>query len=252
MDSPLVLKCNTKISDFIQGDQMQVVLANFAATYKKTGKQQLAVDGRSQMPLFAKEGKEESTAFFDFAKSMFPEKSFIMPDAFKGLLSQYWLYGYMPTMRNIANVPNGLPVFRMLLKGEVVWILLEVSTLCAAIDACRTAGTNEAWMPTANMSVEDLVKSIGLMDDTALKTLKEKGARIQHVVQAQDTLLYVPTAWFVAERVSKGLLVYGVRHTACMRSEKAGISYKKLIDLSMVSGKKDTSNMQALSDCAFS
>ena len=75
------------------------------------------------------------------------------------------------------------------------------------------------------------------LDAAGLKALKEHGAEIYSCEQQKQQALFVPPGFIVAEAVTSGVLVYGVRLSLLIKSEKAAGNYDELIGLATNSGQ---------------
>ena len=151
IEAPVLFKDNTKVSDWCNTSKMQVALGSFGGRYKKT--ESFTSVGKAQMVLFTKEGKEESVELLQNFTGTIPEVSKVKGDNdFTRITDTLWLYGYDPNSYSIAPTPNGMAMLKVLAYGEVKWLVMECSSLLAAL---RTE------LKLETIGVDDLERLVG-------------------------------------------------------------------------------------------
>eukprot|EP00971_Amphidinium_carterae_P207362 4113991-Amphidinium_carterae.1 len=153
-----VRKC-PKIEEWSQNSRMLVTFGFFGGKYKKQeaylqGSQQ---DSRTQLPLYAKEGREECTELANSFWQLVPS-NMQAPEQhdFKKLTQQTWLYGYSPSLATAAMTPNGFPMLKVLVHGEVKWLVFELASLLAAL---RTQKQKESFATEEALGAQICVRT---------------------------------------------------------------------------------------------
>ena len=94
-------------------------------------------DNKSQQVLYAREGKQETQNLFDTLRRVIPTHCVVsqadLEEKKMKVLDHVWLYGNGPSMREVSCTPNGLAMMKALAMGETKWILMECSSLAAAL-----------------------------------------------------------------------------------------------------------------------
>ena len=69
-----------------------MALGTFGGRYKKSGNYE--AEGRAQLPLYSREGREESARFVQTCVEQFPDDAMAKPgDELAKVLTTHWLYG---------------------------------------------------------------------------------------------------------------------------------------------------------------
>ena len=237
IDIPFILKKNAKIVEWSNTSKMQVALGSFGGRYKKTDSFQAF--GKAQMPLYSKEGKEETMEFVNYFMSLIPVTNKVMQENdFSRITSALWLFGYDPSLCSISATPNGMAMLKVLAYGEVKWIVMETASLIAAL---RTE------LQTDSIGFDDLEEKVGSLTADTLENCKKHGLKSFSCVQKANEAVFVPAGWITAEQSVSGMLIYGFRSTLLLRSEASHSSYEALIGLHVVS-KKPVAKMQEALD----
>ena len=87
------------------------------------------------------------------------------------------------------------------------------------------------------VGVDDVSDFLGGLSAEGLAELSSKGCRLQYVLARPRAALYVPAGYFVFEYAKKGVLIYGCRWSAVVRSPSQSASYDELIGMNGNSGK---------------
>ena len=101
----------------------------------------------------------------------------------------------MSTMPKITGSPNGLGMWKVLVSGEVRWLLMKSSSLVVGL---RKLLTQDA------ISLEMIREHLEGMGAKEIAKLVEEGLHIEQTTQLPGEALFVPPGWIVADYVSKG------------------------------------------------
>ena len=236
IESPVLFKENTKISDWCNTSKMQVALGSFGGRYKKT--ESFTSVGKAQMVLFTKEGKEESLELLQHFLGTIPDSSKVKGENdFTRITDTLWLYGYDPNLCSIAPTPNGMAMLKVLAYGEVKRLVLECGSLLAAL---RTELNLET------IGIDDLEELVGGLSYEQLQNCKKHGLKAVSCVQKANQAMFVPAGWICCEQCTQGMLIYGLRCTFLLRGEAAQTSYEALLGMYAASGKSTDKMQQAL------
>ena len=120
---PCILRKSNLAEEWNVDAKIQVAMGSFGSKYKK--KSQYATDGKVQMMLYPREGKEEIDNFLKEIEPIFPENIFLdsTGTAAAAACAHTWAYGYDPTKYHIGPTPNSLAMSKVLVQGEVKLML---------------------------------------------------------------------------------------------------------------------------------
>lgn len=229
VDSPALFEDMECIDIWNKEAKVQLALGNWGGRYKRSDI--FKEEGRAQLPLYAREGKEESAKCFSaICDVAMKQGSFKPKDGSKleGVASNVWLYGCKPGLKGVVQTPNGLGVCRILSHGEVLWLLFPAKKLVEALRALRKED---------KISWETIVQSLEGYSIDKLKELKSHGCPIKYVMQKPSQCLYMPPGYIAVEHCIKGVLVYGARQTVLIRSSLSFDNYEALISVLAASGR---------------
>ncbi len=205
IDLPFIMKKNAKIAEWSNSSKIQIALGSFGGRYKKTDSFQ--AHGKAQMTIFSKEGKEESMALINGIMSLIPSANKVTQEnEFERITQTLWLFGYDPSLCSISATPNGMAMLKVLAYGEVKWLVMECSSLLAAL---RTE------LQQDSISLDDLEGLVGKLSSESLENCKKHGLKCYSCLQQPNDLVYVPAGWITAEQSVKGMLIYGLRALCC-------------------------------------
>lgn len=237
VDKPFIVKEISIVTEWGKHAKVQVALGNFGAKYKKKSSYQS--DGKVQMALYTREGKEESQELFNSLIGHMPRDHVVdskdTPAA--STCDNVWLYGYDPKLRSAGPAPNGLPMVKLLVAGEVKWVLFHLTSLLAAL---RIMYKKDMF------TLSELKESIQGMTDEKIRKFKSDGCEMQTIVQHPWETLYVPSGWYTAEESVKGVLVYGCRRTLIVRSAANYDQYEALTGVYAASENSGHKHMEAV------
>ena len=233
MDRPVLFKNIQAVQEWAKLPKLQLALGTFGGKYKKADSYNS--EGKSQTPLYNREGKEESLECIKGFLQAVPERHRVTEEnAFSKVLETPWLYGYDPALTNVSACPLGFPMFKILAQGSVKVIAMETVSLLAAL---------RAVLQVDKISYADLPKLVGSLDGEKLKQCKSAGLKAYYTVQEAHEAVWVPAGWIVAEQSMKGVLIYGLRVSTLTRSEESSSNYETLIGL-FSEAKKNVDSMQ--------
>ena len=231
LDFPFVVKQCAEVRDWSKLAKVQVALGNVGANYKKTSS--YASDGKVQMLLYSREGKEETHEMLQTLVGAMPASHVVdtKGTCLEAPCANIWLYGYDPKLQCTGQTPNGLPLLKCLANGEVKWFFFQTSTLLSAL---RVSTKKDV------LTLADLSTQISGLTMDKIRQLQADGCVIRvHVQKAWETL-YVPAGWYTAEESIKGVLVYGVCRSLCIQSPKSCEQYASLTGVYRASEKHKT------------
>lgn len=214
---------------------VQIALGNFGGQYLK--QKSTRAEGRGQVPMSSKEGKEEADAFINkLESSILATKATL--NELGSVMSHTWLYGYESRNTQAAVTPYGLSVFRILAEGAVHTAVIDARECLAAW--AKVHSDDKA----AKITYDDLMRELLALDVEGLRRLKAAGAVVYYIELKAWQTLYVPSGWLVLERASDNALNYGIRKTAAFEHEAAYSSYEAVLRLHKESGSKSSDKMQ--------
>ena len=161
-----------------------------------------------------------------------------MPAVADAVVKNYWCWGYGQNHACTGFTPNDVALFKVLSAGQIKWMLFELSSLVA------TVKTNTKH----NLDKEALIKIIEAADIPKITAWRAAGVKIVAAVQDPGQVMYVPPGWMCAERCTKGVLVYGVRHSTFVRSPVCKSNFETFIGLSGVN-EAQLAKLNAVAEC---
>ena len=102
-------------------------------------------------------------------------------------------------------------------------------------------------MGKEKIAIDDVAPFMESINGEKLAKLKEVGCNVFYVLLKPKEPLHVPAGFFLFEFVKKGVLIYGCRWSAMVRSTSQAQSYAELIGLHTNAGKTTTKMTRAYS-----
>lgn len=237
-DKPFILRGADPIATWTSDAKIQVALSSFGGKYKKKAGYQS--EGKVQMNLYAREGKEETDALFEtLAAKHMPANTIVDPTGTNaaGACQQCWLFGNDPHVKHASFAPNCLSMCKILVQGEIQWLAAPISDLLTGL---RTlSGLDKIDL--------DKLKELALdLDMEKLKRLKEAGCWWHSAKQLTNDMLYIPPGWYCLEAPSKGVLVYGVRKTFITKSSTSHANFEAAAGVFSASNSAAAEHMMKL------
>ena len=144
--------------------------------------------------MYARDRKEESTELLQSLLKKLPAENRVEDTGDLAKLRRtLWLYGYRPDLQFIAPTPNCMAMMKVLMTGEIKWILFEMHSLMKAVQAIEGKYLSEYNMQSVKAYVEAL-------NAEKLGDLKKLGTMVVAVLQKPQETLYVP-GWLCEEEV---------------------------------------------------
>ena len=134
VDMPCLFEQVPAFGVWSRAPRVQMAPGNFGWQYRKA--QGFKEEGRSQMQLHSREGKEETMELWSALKAGFPETAIVDPpdgNIVKRVLAVSWLYGYDQKMRSVTSAPTGLAMMKHLAHGTVAVVAFETCSLSEAL-----------------------------------------------------------------------------------------------------------------------
>jgi hypothetical protein len=236
VEYPCIFKDQPAIDSWVKTPKIQVCLGNFGGRYKKTDV--FTQEGKAQLPLYAKEGKEASQEFLEkFIRSHVSKHEVVSSSAqeFSKILTTLWLYGYSEDFVGVDKTPNGMAMLKVLGHGSMKIMAFECSTLLPALRKVHQKD---------EISISDLYEMVGCLTSEQLLECQKAGLVARVVVQEQHQAVWIPCGWIVAEQAmtDKGVLHYGLRSTFLISGKRAFDNYESVISMH-IAAKKDVTNM---------
>ena len=196
-----------------------MAMARWGALYRNT--QTYKHERHTQSPMYAKEGKEETVEYLGKFSQAFRNSIVTKKHPYENIFGAYWCYGYDSALHRIAPTPNGAPMTKTLLAGNVRWIMLPMSKLAPFL---RTlAGMDDILL-------NDLTKLVANTSATDFAQLAaQHSCQPLYVEQQPLDTVFVPAGWIVLEHVQRGVLIYGVRKSWLLESNGGARDYEELI-----------------------
>ena len=205
---------------------------------------------QTQQPLRAKEGKEEFEEFFTKLIDDLKFNDFVatLPSGTHGesLLGHTWAYGVMPNSTSAGMTPQGLPMFKMLIMGEIEFFVFK------AMDVVKAMETQDASNVTIKdgkvyTSVSAIKNFLYNFDQEQLQICKDHGILTgKHFRQTPETIIYIPAGYFLIERASSNVLIYGVRKSVAPKTLQSVAMFSAAIDILTCDGRDSSKYLDLL------
>eukprot|EP00971_Amphidinium_carterae_P329860 6462587-Amphidinium_carterae.2 len=253
-----------------------MAMAQFGGSYKKNA--DLKEKGFTKTPLWGGAGKEQCADLWQVCEECFAEK-FIQPSAdgkklVNTLVTTTWSWGVASDYYGLQHSPNGIGHFKYLASGEMSTLLVSLHELVPAMrqhygtDAVATKdchsthkvtfskvsvlhfsahfkGMHEYSQPPSSLG-KDIHKHLSAANEGYFKELAAFGVQPHQVLQKAGDILYVPTGYVVAEKVTSGVLVYGTRRSAMAVNDVCTAAYEQYIAVSVQDGTSSKDKMDEL------
>ena len=220
VDEPKLLASLPGMDEWKNGAKVQMMLATFGGSYKK--REALKEEYRVQQVITPGQGREETQTLFKGMDEKLTS-GVLGSDAnelVKRVTSQVWLFGCDPKMQLVAQSPNCLPQWRVLVQGEIrLWF----------IDTAKLVTCMKAIFNKDQFGLKEMTDFCENIDAASLKDLQGRGLTIFTAVQKAHEVVYVPTGWLLGEMSVRGVLIYGVRRALVVESLAAHVCYEELV-----------------------
>ncbi|CAE7253612.1 unnamed protein product [Symbiodinium sp. CCMP2592] len=196
---PWMMDCSTELVAVLGDPVVQKAIGTWGSQYKRT--MAAAKISCATFPLDEKSGRGLVN---DFAATLKPrgQQPDITPvSGGKQFTDSVWLYGLSPDHKTISFLPNHAPCVRVLAVGETRYILIEWSSLLAALEIKDDA----PGLP------ECAINTLRGLDEPALEALPGKGIVWMQCTLKPQVALFIPTGWLVVEISGNCPLIYGFR-----------------------------------------
>jgi len=230
MSKPWIIRQSPEVKAFKEAPSMVLRLSEYGGSYKKSG-HGFKEEGRTQQPMAAREGKEETQAL---CARFLPERACVDISSLafgSAFMQTVWMFGYSHDFVGCFPTPNSASMLKVLAHGQVKLIAFAVSELAAHFGS-------------ANM--DDLAKSMLKMKAEEVADVSKISPGYATTVMAGDAI-HVPAGWLVCEMSSQGALIYGVRKSWIPVSREACTQYKAVMSLLKESGR-NIDKMQTVLD----
>ena len=215
---PFMLKDSAAVTEWMNTPVVTVAMGNWGGQYSK--QKRFKETKRAQVPMYAKEGQEETLAMFKSLFSLIPARHHVVRDTpFTSILNAVWTYGYDPKMQQVGITPNGLPMFKVLCAGTIRWLLFSMASLAPAM---RT------MMAKDKLTIEEITQKLANCSAQDLRTLSLSRVVPYTALQQPLQSIFVPAGWVVAEEVTRGVLVYGARKSFVLACDTNAAAYEEL------------------------
>lgn len=220
MSKPWIIGQCPEVKAFKEAPSMVLRLSEYGGSYKKSG-HGFKEEGRTQQPMAAREGKEETQAL---CAKFLPERACVDISSLafgSAFMQTVWMFGYSHDFVGCFPTPNSASMLKVLAHGQVKLIAFAVAELAAHFGA-----TN----------IDDLAKSILKMKAEQVEDVSKISPGYATTVMAGDAI-HVPAGWLVCEMSSQGALIYGVRKSWIPVSRESCTQYKAVMSLLKESGR---------------
>lgn len=220
MSKPWIIRQSPEVKAFKEAPSMVLRLSEYGGSYKKSG-HGFKEEGRTQQPMAAREGKEETQAL---CAKFLPERACVDISSLafgSAFMQTVWMFGYSHDFVGCFPTPNSASMLKVLAHGQVKLIAFAVAELAAHFGA-----TN----------IDDLAKSILKMKAEQVEDVSKISPGYATTVMAGDAI-HVPAGWLVCEMSSQGALIYGVRKSWIPVSRESCTQYKAVMSLLKESGR---------------
>ena len=110
------------------------MLSGFGGTYKRNPL--IKSERWVQELCYKKRGYEEVEKFWTGVFDLFAPKIMMASESMakylQNALQASWMFGLECSAHSVSGLPNGLGAFRLLIAGEIGWVLIEISEVVAA------------------------------------------------------------------------------------------------------------------------
>lgn len=221
MSKPWIVRQSDEVVQYKDIPSMVLRLSEYGGSYKKSG-HVFKEEGRTQQPMAAREGKEETDVMFS---KFLPEKCAVDLSslAFGASFMQIvWLFGYAHDFVGCFLTPNAASMLKVLAHGQVKLVAFAVSTLAEHF---------------GSQHIDELAKSLLKMKSEDVAEISNISQGFTAVVTAGD-VFHIPAGWLVCEQSSQGALIYGVRKSWIPVSHESCVQYKAVLNLLKKSGRQ--------------
>ena len=234
VDSPWVNIDNDKSHLWITTGKVQQALSNFAGQYKNSAGAKAS--GRTQYPIVAKHGLEESSVFFqDFQMGELLDISSVQGG--RVFMDTLWFYGIVPGTEKLLMPPNCGAMFKYQVAGKVNSLLIDMCSLATAIAAKSL---------TTYAKLDEYLESIEKWDDTTLTMLLDEGVIMQQHELLKNQMLFIPMGWLVLEKAAgDDVLNYGIRKSFMIKTPVSKKGYSRCMSLFEAAGR-NTDRMEGI------
>jgi hypothetical protein len=233
VDQPAVIMVKELQDKWITDHTMQQVFTGFGGRYQKMDT--FKAENKSTVTFSTKQGKEPTEDFFSKLFDAMKKQPMNIAPVSVHFNSTSWLFGYGQSWNCSALSPNSAAVFRFLAMGAVETWAINPTTF---IEACKQLNNKVCDLEAFKNTVTGLTTDV-------VKQLMSKGAEIYYHKLEHEQLIYIPCGWFVVERATDCMVMYGARKSVFFDTVSAKLSYQSAKLLLDGSGQS-TGKMDAL------
>ena len=190
IDAPVLLQNQPAILNWKNNAAAQLVMCTWAGSYKK--KLAATTDGRAQEPVW--EGQCDALVR-DLQMLVHPDNRvdpLTLSPAMSTLVQRVWQWGQRDKNMTVERTPNGLPMFSILVEGEVQWLLVDTQSLLKGISAVD---------PGSPVTPSVAVKQFENMHLQIYQQMKDAGCVFYTGIQRKSEMLFVPAGFWYAPAV---------------------------------------------------
>lgn len=88
-----------------------------------------------------------------------------------------------------------------------------------------------SWLNVDKLTLDETKTALSKLDAAALRAMVDIGCKAVTVVQREKDMLFIPPGWLVAQVVTKGVLVYGLRKACVYTDEAAYANFETVLGL---------------------
>ena len=202
-DAPCIYAGAPAVDTWAADEGVQVEMASFGGTYKKTEDIQ---SGRTQRPIIKKELRDPTETMFDALQPV-NYLSIAELSGGKSFEKALWLYGFTEDMNNFNFPPQCMAMTRVYGGCMEFYMIAAADVKNAGLAAPGSDG-----LPSFASTTLDHVREQFLgLKGARLDELKEQGIRIYHGKLEPNMAIFIPAGFLVLEACVQGPLIFGVR-----------------------------------------
>ena len=182
LEHPCIFEGVPAVEQWQKDATVQVALGRFGGKYKKQAG--YTEEGRSQMSVATGDWRAETQTMFSAIKAGIAPLARV--DA-EGLIARVqetmWLFGYDPKMKSTSCTPNGLPMLKTLVCGEVKLVAFEVESMVLALQA--------QWK-VDKIGYDKIIEDVPKLSLCDLRLLRQSGVVIRSALLKPGEVVYIP------------------------------------------------------------
>jgi hypothetical protein len=191
-DKPWIIKGSDVVKEWRDLPSIILKMSEYGGSYKKIGGSSLKEDGRTQSPMLAQNGKDETDVMLNkILPTQFQIDISSMASGTR-FMQSVWMLEYSVDMAGCWPTPNSASMVKVLSHGQIQVVAFPIIGLPEFL---KCENMDDICQGLVKVKAEEFDKSSPGYFGT---------------VDAGD-VLHITAGWLVCERCTSGTLIYGVR-----------------------------------------